>query len=362
MDILFSLYGYNGTIFKDIVLSFKGLVDEVNCNSKSKNFITLKYFKETKREINRFFETAVSILDNKENIDPSKPAMSVILNGCSTKSDILLKKAQFFEFLEKLKITEDENSYYENSGNNEYNLISKELTEKFVDEFNKDETYISLIFNYINYINILREGDNSKSIETTNFIFLTSNYTLIKMDCELKEMHNEICPKTINLDNLITLLWFNLKKGFGDLQNNPSLNVVNKAKIIISSKLNSSVSQEYFHFMELMKENQLDEKGAALYLVELHKYAKLPEQITSDYLKENGELIISRQDIEARINEASIMESRNKTLLSEKEEDKKTIQILLSENNKLEKELQQRREEERKKAESVRKIKRIVRV
>lgn len=266
MDVLFSLGGYNGSIFKDIISSFLELVNEINYNKKSKNYIQLRYFAETQREMDHYFEKAILILDHKETVDPSKSAMAEILNGCTTKSDVLSKKTEFYTILKNNKINVDNNKYYEDPMNRQYNLISKELTEKFVETYCKDESYILLLFNYINYINILRKGDNSKSIECTNYLFLSSNSALIKMDYELKELNKESYSKIITPDNLITTLWFTLKKGFGDLHTTPSLNIVNKAKIILSSKLNTNVAQEYLSLLKRMKEGEINEDYAISYL------------------------------------------------------------------------------------------------
>lgn len=360
MDILFSLGGYNGSIFKNIISSFLGLVNEINCNKKTKNYIQLRYFDETHREMDHYFEKAIQILEHKEIVNPSKSAMNEILNGCATKSDVLSKKTRFYTILKKNNIKVDNNKYYEDPLNIKYNLISKELIERFVETYGKEESYILLLFKYINYINILRKGDNSKSIECTNYIFLSSNSTLFKMDYELKESDKESYPKIIMLDNLITILWFNLKKGLGDLQNTPSLNIVNKAKIILSSKMNTNVTQEYLSLLKSMEEGDIDEDYAISYLAELKNYATLPEQITIDFLAENDDIAISQLDIDAKIKENSLLFSQNNTLKSKIYESNKEIQNLQEKNAELEEELQNRLKAEKKRQAHVQKIKRTL--
>lgn len=317
MDILFSFFGYNGSVFKEVISPLFKLVNEINCNPKTLNNIQLHFFSDTKKEIDRFFEKACLILEKRENIDPSKNAMIEILEGCRTRSDVLAKKAAFSSFLKQNGITEYNCSFYDDSKNNKYNIIDSELANRFIEKYGKEEDYISLLFNYINYINILRKGDNSKPLEQTKFVFLSSNSTLIKMDREIRVTYDENFPKAITPDNMITTLWFQLKKGFGNSQQSLSINVVNKAQIILSSKINLCVAKEYKSLSEQMASGKIDRDYAVEYLAELQNSAKRPEQITSEFLDENEGLFISSEDIEARIRESKFLKSRNNQLVAE---------------------------------------------
>lgn len=348
MDILFSYFGYNGTVYSEIISPFFKLANEINCNPKTVNNIKLLYFRETKREIDRFFDKACLILERKENIDPSKNAMLAILNGCQTTSDVLEKKAIFSSFLKKNGILEYDSDFYDDSSNHLYNIIDTQMESMFTEKYGKEEDYISLLLCYINYINMLRKGDNSKPIESTGFVFLSSNLTLIKMDKEIQERFDERYPKAVTPDNMITTLWFHLKKGFGSLEKISSINVVKKAQIILSSQINLNVAKEYKGLSERMASGEIDKDAAIEYLAELQNRAKKPEQITSEFLDENDVLFVSSEEIETKIRENKLLKSQNQQLEAKLRDYSENEQKHINNQKDLEKELEVYREKERK--------------
>jgi len=116
-EILFFFAGFNGKIYEEIFNDFYKLIKEINSGSKeNENKIKLKYFDETEKEIFDFFHVANLIIENKKTLNPSKTAMREIINGCSTKSDIIVKRNRFFINLKTSGIQkEDEFNYYENN-------------------------------------------------------------------------------------------------------------------------------------------------------------------------------------------------------------------------------------------------------
>ena len=87
MEILFHLAGYNGELYQKLFDEFYNLVDQINKNNgkkRGKEIITLKYFQETKQEIEDYFNTAETIIRNGSIRDKSKTAMTNILAGCKS--------------------------------------------------------------------------------------------------------------------------------------------------------------------------------------------------------------------------------------------------------------------------------------
>ena len=75
--------------------------------------IVLRYFADTKNEIDEFFLTAEGIVEGKTKQWLDKPAMTAIINGCSTASDVMVKKSDFYSNMKtRYGIVEDPNDNY----------------------------------------------------------------------------------------------------------------------------------------------------------------------------------------------------------------------------------------------------------
>lgn len=80
------------------------LVSEANT---SKKYISLKYFSETRQEIDNFFDTAKTIYKNDQMVEPGQTAMEMIIGGSKSLSDIEEKQSKFYYLLSKNHITEE---------------------------------------------------------------------------------------------------------------------------------------------------------------------------------------------------------------------------------------------------------------
>lgn len=87
-EVLFSLYGYNGDIYKQLARDLYKQIKAANTGTKR---ITLCYFAEVKQEIEDFFTSAELIVDGKQLLFDTV-AMKAIVNGCSTPGDVMVKK------------------------------------------------------------------------------------------------------------------------------------------------------------------------------------------------------------------------------------------------------------------------------
>ncbi len=128
---LFNAVGMNGVLYKQLVQDLIGLASDVR--EKGSRLIHLRYFSECIDEVDRFFRAAEDIVEGKAALDPSKPAMATIVNGCASKGDVITKKAKFFADLNTLGIRRAEAS--EEVVVEELNIESSSLLEKIEREF-----------------------------------------------------------------------------------------------------------------------------------------------------------------------------------------------------------------------------------
>ena len=91
----------------------------------------LRYFSETKKEIDEFFDIAYDIVEGKRQSLFDKPAMQAFINGCNTGADVDVQRSDFYHKIEfgfGVKVDTNENYYDE-----EYfstNLESFEYTDE----------------------------------------------------------------------------------------------------------------------------------------------------------------------------------------------------------------------------------------
>ena len=142
----------------------------------------MKYFTKVKEEIYAFFKAAENVV-SKGFLNENTVAMSAIVRGCSSPSDVVEKKALFFNFLKQYSIEEDANdSYYTDENNFKYNIENAE------EEIHPD----------LNFINILRKGRNSGKLIDIGYILLTGKSSILKQSWEKR--NNKDIPRASNLD------------------------------------------------------------------------------------------------------------------------------------------------------------------
>lgn len=215
-EILFHFAGFNGELYKILFNDFFKLVQEINQKSKKKDgkkLITLKYFPEIKDEIERFFKKAEYIVAGKDNANPSKTAMTTILDGCKSPAEIIEKKTRFYELLKSNGIYEDDYPSYYSEHNHRYNLEDQNLIKELSERTGIEDVTTSL--RYLNFINIQRKGISDRGFDNIGFLLLsgTKNTLLIAWDEGIKPNGN--VPLASNLSFLTNKLWFKLNKGFG---------------------------------------------------------------------------------------------------------------------------------------------------
>jgi len=289
-EYLFNSQGLNGELYREIFNDFYTLVQEINIKNKGeRKTIELRYFTETKLEIDRFFSTAEKIKSGKLSLKISKPAMVDIVNNATDLPDIALRKTLFYRSLTNLGIYEDD---YECSMDEleKYNLEDKAI----LDEIEKISKEKNKIFNEVDTvelikiftkINCLRKGNSKINFEKCSYLYMSENslakYLGHNNLLKINEGDFTYCKE---MDFVTTKFWFYLNKGFGHDENclPKTFDLINKAKIIISSHLQNSVVEKFDEFSKKVKNKELSEEEVKIYNLELKSKISNPEKIAID--------------------------------------------------------------------------------
>jgi hypothetical protein len=284
-EVLFNYLGFNGEVYKNIFLDFIKLVREINLSNPKRKLINLKYFSETESEIHNFFHVATLIIENKMSLDPSKTAMKEIVNGCQSKSDIIVKKNKFFIDLQTSGILlEEDKDYY---SNHSFNIEGNDVVTKLA-ELSKnngrhfDEEYCKNNLKLFTKINVLRKGISDNGFENCNYILLTGNRYLhyLAHNPEIKLNEKDI-PFATDIDFITDKFWFKLKKGFGTSDDIPrSFDMITKAQMVLSSQINNTVQEKFTVLNEKYNSGEITKQEAISLTYTLRENSLKPEEIT----------------------------------------------------------------------------------
>ncbi|SEI14289.1 hypothetical protein SAMN05660691_04187 [Rheinheimera pacifica] len=276
-EIIFHLAGYNGDVFKQITEEFLSYITEINSAKQDK--IKLRYFSETLEEVNLFFSKAEDIVSGKDKALPHLSAMVHLTNGCNDRLTLLTKKQNLARLLQvkKIKLLEDEDFFSE--ANHQYNIINSSISNQIQAEMRHEikESHLK----ELNYINILRKGD-SQRFDNITHILVTENYKMLSIAWSplLKDKGN--VPLATNLNFMISKFWFKLNRGFGSQIKTVAFDVITKAKIVLSSKVNESVSKRLDELKSDFANGRLDKETATGILADCRSDVRRPEEITSE--------------------------------------------------------------------------------
>ena len=325
-EILFHFAGYNGELFKILFNDFFTFVKEINSqsiNKDGKKKIHLKYFSEVKNEIERFFKKAEFIINGEDTLNPSKTAMASIVNGCKTPSDIIEKKALFYDLLKTNGITEDTYTEYYSAKNHKFNIEDQSIIESLQSSIVTDYD-IRENLKFLNYVNILRQGASDRNFENIGYILLSGNATTIQLAWHDLIKPNGNVPLATTLTFLTNNLWFKLGKGFGKNNYPKTFDIITKAQIVLSTQVNDSISYKYDSLQEKLKKGELNEKQALATIVELRRESKKPEDIKADDLSDILDTI-SENNIEKYVQEQELFKIQTQKQKEENENLKKEL-------------------------------------
>jgi hypothetical protein len=312
---LLSLTGLNGETFEAMLMDFYNLIRDINTKTKSKGdkLIRLKYTKNVKEEVERLFYVSKLIIKGKASLQPGKTAIKKIVDGCSEPSDITRKISEFFNSLKNMGITEaEEINLFEKP---EFNIVDQKAFKKYASE--KNEEQINKILEEFTYINILRNGKNNTGFDSIGHIIMSGDRVTRNMsfDNDLKINGTDFSFAT-DVYYVTQRLWFKLNRGLGFTSPLPStLNVVNKARIIISSQINSSVRKRYNNLENEVASGSRTSEELEEYYLRLRSNTFSPENINSKSLDGQIDFIYDDDDLENylrnRSAEKSAFKSRN---------------------------------------------------
>ena len=287
-EILFSLIGYNGVIYKQFADDF---YEQVRlANSGKQETIQLYYFSETKKEISDFFLMAESIVEGKKHQWIEKPAMKAITDGCSTSSDVAVKESDFFTRLRTaFGIKEDPyDSYYDEesfSSNLEYMDIEEFEFEE--DKKRKRESKLKMI----SHINKLRKGKIAHFDLDSEYLMVTNSQETLLVSKEQTDIIKDSCGNNVSgfavsLDRITNLLWFKLGSGFSKGSYPKSASVLLKARAVLSSAVAQKAYKTFTETKEQYKNGNLDKETVAARIITLRGKTKLPEELKAENIEE----------------------------------------------------------------------------
>ena len=293
VEHLFNATGLHGILFKKLFDDFNSLVREVN-RGKGSGKIELRYLQETEDNVESFFYAAQKIVEGEGIIDPSKTAMVSICNGCSSASDVLMKKAEFTSKLSHLKIIpESRMDYYSVP---QYNVegtnVLENLTLELVDS-KAEPKEISSMLKIFTKVNVIRKGESEVGIDRVASIFLTESWLpqRIAFSNHIRESRSAI-PFATNIEFLTEKLWFKLNKGFGNSSIKPiSFDSVIRAKMAISNQINKSISPLYNDLLDKYKKGKISKDILARAHNDIYNIKSKPEDVSNESIIETSKIL-----------------------------------------------------------------------
>ncbi len=271
MEIIFHFAGYNGTLYKTLIDDLYLLIKEINAKQK---YIHLKYLAETKEEIESFFYSAENIIKKGSSVNINASAMRNIINGCTSSTDILIKKEKLFSLLSNSGIFEENMEDIYKTENHKFNITTSELYDKY-----QEVDDIEDITKKLNYISIKRGEREQNNFENIGYILLTESrhINLVAWDETIKEQGQ--VPLATNMQFLTNKFWFKLNKGFGKKDCPISFKITTKAQILLSSHLTEKIRNSYLELQQQINNGSITEDIALKVLCELKTRSKLPEEL-----------------------------------------------------------------------------------
>ena len=308
-EIIFHMSGLNGKLYKDLFDEFFELVQEIN--KKAKNpIIRLRYFAENRDEIDAFFKIAERIVRKEEQLNPSKQAMCNIVNGCVDASEVVEKKAELFRMLSEKNITIDsQEHYYDKEVNWDFLINSESFYEYKDDDTSKKD--IDRKVNLLNYISIKRGYKSQSIFRNVGHILLSANKVTFNIAFDPNVKIDNCVPLATSLSFLTNRFWMVLNKGLSNLSTLRSINVITKAQIALSSRINDNVGRLFSQFIEEDKQGKFDTDRKKATLAELHKSSVSPDDLNADNADAYVD-VLSVTDINTFIAERELAEAKNK--------------------------------------------------
>lgn len=310
-EVLFSLYGFNGEIYKRLA---QDLFDQIKSANTGAKRITLRYFSEVKLEIEDFFSTAEQIVDGKQLLFDTV-AMKAIVNGCSTSGDVKVKKADFYHVLQHVYgIAEDDRASYYEEADDQYNLESLSADPQQYDSVK-----------LISHINKLRKGNTYLYDLDAEYLIVTNSGLTLRMSREQVERIKKdravdnASDYAVSVERLTNILWYKLGNGLGGKKYPTNVNAVLKARMLLASKISQNITKLFVETRAQYRAGVITEDQLASRIITLRKKPITPEELSSETIESSLDFsleYLTRYEEEV---------NRNKEALQEKE---RLVQVL----------------------------------
>ena len=320
-EVLFSLMGYNGTIYEQLAKDFYEQVKNANSNERK---IHLRYFSDVKKEIDDFFSAATMIVEGKK-MPSEKAAMKFITNGCKTAADVKIKQADFYHKLQfAYNIIEDQKTDYYAEANNLNNLESLENNEQELDAWK-----------FISHINKLRKGKVFNTNLDSEYLFVTNTNDVLRVSREqverLKrtEARSSVNDYAVSVDWATNILWFKLGNGFGRKEYPANINTVLKAKVVLASNIAHDISKVYNETKKQYEQGKITVEQVAARITALRKQTVLPEELSNENIDEKMEVssdYVARFEEEVRLNREKLEQKDEELLQKDKIIEEQSVQ------------------------------------
>jgi len=286
MEILFDIYGFNGSVFQSLALDMYKLVQEANKRTKC---ISLRYFQDTKIEIVDFFKKAQDIVAGKTLLKENV-AMKAITTGCYDTTDVLDRQSDFFYVLQyKYGIIEDSRKSYYDEAQYQANLEGILL-----EGIEGDKEQIEQSIKFISNINKLRDNKVYFDYLKSQYIFVTETWKTLEISRkiieQIKEERSEekACSGyAVNMSFITNLLWYKLNNKFGVTEFPKNVNAVIKAKIVLSNYISQNIAYNYEECKKNFDEGKISKEQYAARIVALRNRNIRPEEITVESVEDD---------------------------------------------------------------------------
>lgn len=315
-ELLFHATGLNGELKKKVFYDFKTLVDEVNNDSvtkKGRKLIRFKCFDYVYKEVDSVFKNAQDIVEGNARLAPGKTAQELLTKGVCDASEIVRKRVDFDAMVKELGIESDEESEgYYNTSTYAFNIEDPQTVESLKKSFEEDyrvtDKRIMDSLQSLSYVSVRRKTYAPKDFEQCKCILLTENNTTKRISKAPEISKHGVVPLCTDLFYFTNRLWTRLGKGFGETITPSIFTASSKARIILASKLDMIVSEEYDKLCKEYEAGKLSDEQASCYLYRLKSMAKNPEEIESSDIVDLG-LSVNGSRLELHIQEIALKEA-----------------------------------------------------
>lgn len=309
-DILLSLGGFHGEIFKRYIEDLILLVNEVNSRT-GKKYIKLRYFNYTWGEVEDVFSAAKFYV--KGSNDYIREAAKSIASGCTSTEDIIVKKSSFETMLKSKRILKlDFDDAYDDKYIS-YNLEGDDaLSELLSSDYTKED--IDKASKRASDIHKLRNGRIRKNFEDTGYILITDNRNIGYIASVISK-NNSSYFYVMDCGKITNVLWQKMNKGLSTSIIPASMNIITKSQVVLSSYTTRKMHYEISSLEQKLKCGDITHETMVAAIYHFKEIASRPEEITSETIERNLSYI--EQEVEDYGEELSYY----KNALIEKDED-----------------------------------------